>query len=91
MVTRMCVFLQQALCVCLCVSVHPSVPAVVSEREACVSLPPGLLVVEDYVTPEEETVLLDAIDWSSHDDDVTGEELDLKCNGSHMTVTFGCI
>ncbi|XP_067102403.1 alkylated DNA repair protein alkB homolog 8 isoform X1 [Osmerus mordax] len=50
------------------------IDSVVSEREACVSLPPGLLVAEDYVTPEEEAVLLDAIDWSSHDDDVTAQK-----------------
>ncbi|XP_045068740.1 alkylated DNA repair protein alkB homolog 8 [Coregonus clupeaformis] len=36
-----------------------------------VDLPPGLVLVEEFVSPEEEALLLDAIDWTSHDEDVT--------------------
>ncbi len=54
---------------CLCV------PAVTCEEEAPVPLPEGLVLVEDFVSPEEEALLLAAIDWSSTNDDVTGEGL----------------
>lgn len=46
--------------------------AVPSEEEASVPLPHGLVLVEDFVSPEEEAQLLAAVDWSSADDDVTG-------------------
>ena len=39
------------------------------------SLPEGLVLVEDFVSPEEEALLLAAVDWSSTHDDVTGEGL----------------
>ncbi|KAF7662152.1 hypothetical protein LDENG_00243880 [Lucifuga dentata] len=39
-----------------------------------VSLPEGLVVVEDFVSPEEEVLLLAAIDWSSSLDDVTAQK-----------------
>lgn len=54
-------------CVCLC--------AVTCEKEKSVLLPEGLVLVEDFVSPEEEALLLAAIDWSSTNDDVTGEGL----------------
>lgn len=49
--------------------------AVTCEEEAPVPLPEGLVLVEDFVSPEEETLLLAAIDWSSSNDDITGEGL----------------
>uniref|UniRef100_A0A3B4WFG6 tRNA (carboxymethyluridine(34)-5-O)-methyltransferase n=1 Tax=Seriola lalandi dorsalis TaxID=1841481 RepID=A0A3B4WFG6_SERLL len=39
-----------------------------------VPLPEGLLLVEDFVSPEEEALLLAAIDWSSTNDDVTAQK-----------------
>ena len=56
------------------------VHAVNCEEEASVPLPEGLVLVEDFVSPEEEALLLAAIDWSSTDDVVTGEGLhDVFC------------
>lgn len=55
------------LCVCLC--------TVTCEEEKSVPLPEGLVLVENFVSPEEEAALLAAIDWSSTDGDVTGEDL----------------
>lgn len=49
--------------------------AVTCEEEASVPLPEGLVLVEDFVSPEEEALLLAAIDWSSTNDDITGEGL----------------
>lgn len=49
--------------------------AVTCEEKASVPLPEGLVLVEDFVSPEEEALLLAAIDWSSTNDDVTGEGL----------------
>ncbi|XP_057695539.1 alkylated DNA repair protein alkB homolog 8 isoform X2 [Corythoichthys intestinalis] len=37
-------------------------------------MPAGLVLVEDFVSQEEEAVLLAAIDWSSHNNDVTGQK-----------------
>lgn len=54
---------------CLC--------TVTSEEETSVVLPEGLILVEDFVTPEEEALLLAAVDWSSSTDDVTGEKPDI--------------
>lgn len=51
-------------CLCVC--------AVPREEEASVPLPQGLVLVEDFVTPEEEAQLLAAVDWSSADDYETG-------------------
>lgn len=48
--------------------------AVPCEQQACVTLPVGLVLVEDFVSPEEEALLLAAIDWSSTSDAVTGKE-----------------
>lgn len=45
------------------------------EEEAPSPLPEGLVLVEDFVSLEEEAILLAAIDWSSTNDDVTGESL----------------
>lgn len=50
---------------CLCTVKH--------EEFASLSLPEGLVLVEDFVSPEEETQLLAAIDWTSTDEDITGE------------------
>ncbi|XP_076590483.1 tRNA (carboxymethyluridine(34)-5-O)-methyltransferase alkbh8 [Chaetodon auriga] len=44
------------------------VQSVTCEEEASVPLPEGLIVVEDFVSQEEEALLLAAIDWSSADD-----------------------
>ena len=49
--------------------------AVNCEKEASVPLPEGLVLVEDFVSPEEEALLLAAVDWSHTNDDVTGEGL----------------
>lgn len=62
----------------------------------CVSLPSGLCVLEDYVSLEEESRLLQAVDWMSHSDDVTGEQAYdlLSCsyyydnNNYYMNVVF---
>lgn len=43
------------------------------EEEASVPLPEGLVLLEDFVSPEEEALLLAAVDWSSTNEDVTGE------------------
>lgn len=43
------------------------------EEEASVTLPEGLVLLEDFVSPEEEALLLAAVDWSSTNEDVTGE------------------
>lgn len=50
-----------------------SVYIVTCEEEVSVPLPDGLVLVEDFVSQEEEAVLLAAIDWSSTNDDFTGE------------------
>ncbi|XP_034556271.1 LOW QUALITY PROTEIN: alkylated DNA repair protein alkB homolog 8 [Notolabrus celidotus] len=44
------------------------------EEEAFASLPEGLTLVEDFVSSEEEVLLLSAIDWSSTNDDVTAKK-----------------
>lgn len=76
-----CVMLPVVTCVCVCLL------AVDSELWGCVDLPPGLVLVEEFVSPEEEALLLDAIDWTSHDEDVTGEQSDL--NHSFTDTTHG--
>ncbi|KAM3875264.1 tRNA (carboxymethyluridine(34)-5-O)-methyltransferase alkbh8 [Diretmus argenteus] len=50
------------------------VNSVACEAEACVSLPEGLVLVEDYVSSEEEALLLAAVDWSPTIDDVTAQK-----------------
>ncbi|XP_067252441.1 alkylated DNA repair protein alkB homolog 8 isoform X2 [Chanodichthys erythropterus] len=42
------------------------------DRSVSCALPPGLSVLEDFVSPEEELQLLQAVDWTPHTDDVTG-------------------
>ena len=49
--------------------------AVTCENEGSVPLPEGLLLVENFVSLEDEALLLAAIDWSSTNEDVTGEGL----------------
>ena len=49
--------------------------AVTCEEETSVPLPEGLVLVEDFVSLEEEALLLAAVDWSHANDDVTGEGL----------------
>ncbi|XP_060929378.1 alkylated DNA repair protein alkB homolog 8 [Limanda limanda] len=44
------------------------------EEEKAAPLPEGLVLVEDFVSPEEEALLLAAIDWSSTNDDVTAQK-----------------
>ncbi|XP_018543433.1 alkylated DNA repair protein alkB homolog 8 [Lates calcarifer] len=50
------------------------VTSVTCEKEKSVPLPEGLVLVEDFVSPEEEALLLAAIDWSSTNDDVTAQK-----------------
>ncbi|XP_071353056.1 tRNA (carboxymethyluridine(34)-5-O)-methyltransferase alkbh8 isoform X2 [Trachinotus anak] len=50
------------------------VNSVTCEEEKSVPLPEGLVLVEDFVSPEEEALLLAAIDWSSPNDDVTAQK-----------------
>ncbi|KAG9283872.1 hypothetical protein AMEX_G2701 [Astyanax mexicanus] len=39
--------------------------------EVAPPLPPGLSVVEEFVSPEEEAELLEAVDWTSHPEELT--------------------
>ncbi|XP_035011135.1 alkylated DNA repair protein alkB homolog 8 [Hippoglossus stenolepis] len=50
------------------------VNSVACEEEKAAPLPEGLVLVEDFVSPEEEALLLAAIDWSSTNDDVTAQK-----------------
>uniref|UniRef100_A0A8C4NTG6 tRNA (carboxymethyluridine(34)-5-O)-methyltransferase n=1 Tax=Dicentrarchus labrax TaxID=13489 RepID=A0A8C4NTG6_DICLA len=50
------------------------VDSVTCEEEASVPLPEGLVLVEDFVSPEEEALLLAAVDWSSTNDDVPAQK-----------------
>uniref|UniRef100_A0AAQ4SA32 CWF19 like cell cycle control factor 2 n=1 Tax=Gasterosteus aculeatus aculeatus TaxID=481459 RepID=A0AAQ4SA32_GASAC len=50
------------------------VNSVTCEEEVSVPLPDGLVLVEDFVSQEEEAVLLAAIDWSSTNDDFTAKK-----------------
>ncbi|XP_059186442.1 alkylated DNA repair protein alkB homolog 8 [Centropristis striata] len=50
------------------------VDSVTCKEEASVPLPEGLVLVEDFVSLEEEALLLAAIDWSSTNDDVTAQK-----------------
>lgn len=43
------------------------------DRSVSCALPPGLSVLEDFVSLEEELQLLQAVDWTPLTDDVTGE------------------
>ncbi|XP_029027315.1 alkylated DNA repair protein alkB homolog 8 [Betta splendens] len=47
------------------------VNSVPCEEEVSLSLPEGLVLLEDFVSPEEEALLLSAIEWSSTNDEVT--------------------
>ncbi|XP_041652260.1 alkylated DNA repair protein alkB homolog 8 [Cheilinus undulatus] len=50
------------------------VDSVSCEGEESVPLPEGLTLVEDFVSVDEETLLLAAIDWSSTNDDNTAQK-----------------
>ncbi|KAK5868536.1 hypothetical protein PBY51_009541 [Eleginops maclovinus] len=50
------------------------VDSVTCEEEASVSLPEGLVLVQDFVSSEEEALLLAAIDWSPTNTDVTAQK-----------------
>ncbi|KAK2912599.1 alkylated DNA repair protein alkB homolog 8 [Channa argus] len=50
------------------------VHSVPCEEEVAVPLPEGLVLVEDFVSPQEEVLLLAAIDWSSSNDEVTAQK-----------------
>ncbi|KAK2847126.1 hypothetical protein Q5P01_010125 [Channa striata] len=50
------------------------VDSVPCEEEEAVPVPEGLVLLEDFVSPEEEALLLAAIDWSSANDDVTAQK-----------------
>ncbi|KAL0973435.1 hypothetical protein UPYG_G00203600 [Umbra pygmaea] len=40
-------------------------------KSMCAALPPGLVLVSEFVSLEEEALLLDALDWTSRDEEVT--------------------
>lgn len=63
--------------------------AVPCEEEASVPLPQGLVLVEDFVSLEEEAKLLAAIDWSSGNDDVTGKIFSFFVFCSFIFFSFG--
>lgn len=44
-----------------------------SEVSEVSALPPGLSVVEEFVSPEEEVELLQAVDWTSQTEELTGQ------------------
>ncbi|KAM9317771.1 tRNA (carboxymethyluridine(34)-5-O)-methyltransferase alkbh8 [Pholidichthys leucotaenia] len=50
------------------------VSTVTHEEEAPVPWPEGLVLVEDFVSIEEEAVLLAAINWSTSEEDVTAQK-----------------
>ncbi|KAM6987734.1 tRNA (carboxymethyluridine(34)-5-O)-methyltransferase alkbh8 isoform 2-T2 [Tautogolabrus adspersus] len=50
------------------------VHSVTCEEDTSVSLPEGLTLVEDFVSQEEEDLLLAAVDWSSTNDDVSAQK-----------------
>ncbi|XP_058489186.1 alkylated DNA repair protein alkB homolog 8 isoform X1 [Solea solea] len=50
------------------------VSSVPCEEQKSASLPQGLVLVEDFVSPEEEALLLTAVDWSSTDGDVSAQK-----------------
>ncbi|XP_035479485.2 alkylated DNA repair protein alkB homolog 8 [Scophthalmus maximus] len=50
------------------------VNSVTCEEEKSAPLPEGLVLAEDFVSLEEEALLLAAIDWSSTNDDVTAQK-----------------
>ncbi|CAK6970368.1 alkylated DNA repair protein alkB homolog 8 [Scomber scombrus] len=50
------------------------VDSVTCEEEVSVPLPEGLVLVEDFVSLEEEALLLAAVDWSHTNDDVTAQK-----------------
>lgn len=78
-------------------SIHVCLRAVPCEEDVSIPLPEGLVFVEDFVSLEEEALLLDAIDWTSANDDVAGEAL-LRCaltslglnSKSMLNVSFRC-
>lgn len=45
------------------------------EENVSVSLPMDLALLDNFVSPEEEALLLAAVDWSSGNGDLTGELL----------------
>lgn len=68
-------------------SIHVCMRAVPCEEDVSIPLPEGLVFVEDFVSLEEEALLLDAIDWTSANDDVTGEAL-LPCVLTSLDLKF---
>ncbi|XP_009290865.1 tRNA (carboxymethyluridine(34)-5-O)-methyltransferase ALKBH8 isoform X1 [Danio rerio] len=44
------------------------------DRSVSCALPPGLSVLEDFVSLEEELQILKAVDWTPHADDVTAQK-----------------
>lgn len=43
-----------------------SVPASEEENRVAVELPPGLVLIEDFITPEEEILLLSSVNWNGN-------------------------
>ncbi|XP_041851484.1 alkylated DNA repair protein alkB homolog 8 [Melanotaenia boesemani] len=50
------------------------VDSVTYKEKTSVPLPEGLVLVEDFVSPEEEVMLLAAVDWSATHDEVTAQK-----------------
>lgn len=48
-----------------------SLLAVKHKEEALVPFPEGLALVEDFVSAEEEALLLAAVDWSTSNEGIT--------------------
>ncbi|CAG6004501.1 unnamed protein product [Menidia menidia] len=50
------------------------VESVNSKEETSIPLPEGLVLVQDYVSPQEEAQLLAAVQWSATNEDVTAQK-----------------
>lgn len=53
-------------------------------------MPEGLTLLDSFVSPEEEALLLAALDWSPGNDEVTGELLLLDFSVISWVVSFSC-
>lgn len=64
--------------------------AVPCEAAGSLSLPAGLTLLDSFVSPEEEALLLSALGWSPGNDEVTGELLLLDISVSSWVVSSSC-
>lgn len=64
--------------------------AVPCEEAGSLSLPAGLTLLDSFVSPEEEALLLAALGWSPGNDEVTGELLLLDISVSSWVVSSSC-